>query len=92
MKADCDNINLNKKLAADFRGDVFGPGMKGSFYECQAAGPDTDKYWLTISSADQAQIDKLCDPATTYPIVHDDQHDTYWIDEPFTWIEKTGPS
>ncbi|GAA3108807.1 hypothetical protein GCM10010464_84630 [Pseudonocardia yunnanensis] len=92
MKADCDNINLNKKLAADFRSDVFGPGMKGFFYECQVAGPDTNKYWFTISSADQAQIDKLCDPATRYPIVHDEQHDTYWIDEPFTCTRRTGPS
>lgn len=56
------------------------------------AGPDTNKQWLIISSADKAQIDELCDPATMYPIVHDEQHDTYWIDEPFTCTGKTGPS
>ena len=84
MQADCDNINLNKKLAADFRSDVFGPGVKGFFYTCEKIAPDTNKYWFTISSADQAQIDKVCDPATAYPIVYDQQHDTYWIDEPFS--------
>ena len=92
MKADCDNINLNKKLAANFRSDVFGHGMKGFFYKCQGVGPDTNKYWFTISSADQAQIGKLCDPTTKYPIVYDKQHDTYWIDEPFTCTSQVGPS
>lgn len=92
MKADCDNINLNKKLAADFRSDVFGSGMKGFFYKCRRIGPDTNKYWFTISSADHAQIDKLCDPHTRYPVVHDEQHDTYWIDEPFTCTRRADPS
>jgi hypothetical protein len=92
MKADCDNINLNKKLAADFRSDVFGQGLKGFFYKCQKVGPDTNKYWFTSSSADQAQIDKLCDPTTKYPIVYDEQHGTYWIDEPFTCTRRVGPS
>lgn len=92
MKADCDNINLNKKLAADFRSDVFGRGMKGFFYKCQKVRPYTNKYWFTISSADQAQIDKLCDPTTKYPIVYDEQHDTYWIDEPFTCTNRVNPS
>ncbi|SED51484.1 hypothetical protein SAMN05428945_5130 [Streptomyces sp. 2224.1] len=92
MKADCDNINLNKKLAADFRSDVFGPGVKGFFYKCRRVSPDTNKYWFTISSADHAQIDKLCDPHTRYPVVHDEQHDTYWIDEPFTCTRRADPS
>ncbi|MFC9557664.1 hypothetical protein ACFTWF_43430 [Rhodococcus sp. NPDC056960] len=92
MKADCDNINLNKKLAADFRSDVFGDGVKGFFYRCENIAPDTNKYWFTISSADRSQIDRLCDPAATYPIVFDDQHDTYWIDEPFTCESREGPS
>ncbi|MFJ6789326.1 hypothetical protein [Streptomyces angustmyceticus] len=92
MKADCDNINLNKKLAADFRSDVFGPGMKGFFYKCQRVGSGTNKYWFTISSAKRAQIDKLCDPRTTYPLVHDEQHRTYWIDKPFTCTSRVGPS
>jgi len=92
MKADCDNINLNKKLAADFRSDVFGPGMKGFFPKCQRVAPGTNKYWFTISSADRAQIDKLCDPRTTYPVVHDEQHRTYWIDKPFTCTSRVGPS
>jgi hypothetical protein len=69
MKADCDNIDLNKKLAAGFRSDIFGQGMKRFFCKCQKVGPDTNKYWFTSSSADQAQIDKLCDPTTTYLIV-----------------------
>ncbi|WP_330305267.1 MULTISPECIES: hypothetical protein [unclassified Streptomyces] len=92
MKADCVNINLNKKLSADFRSDVFGPGMKGFFYKCQKVRPDTNQYWFTISSADRTQIDRLCDPATRYPIVHDGQHDAYWIDEPFTCTTRVGPS
>lgn len=25
LKRDCGNINLNKKLAVGFRGDIFGP-------------------------------------------------------------------
>lgn len=83
MQADCDNINLNKKLAADFRSDVFGPGVKGFFYKCEKVAADTNKYWFTIGSADRSQIDTVCDPATTYPIVYDQQHDTYWLDEPF---------
>ncbi len=84
MQADCDNINLNKKLATDFRSDVFGPGVKGFFYKCEKVAPDTNKYWFTIGSADRAQIDKVCDPATAYPIVYDQQHDTYWLDEAFS--------
>lgn len=92
MKADCVNININKKLSAQFRSDVFGPGMKGFFYKCQKVAPDTNRYWFTISSADRTQIDRLCDPTTRYPIVHDAQHDTYWIDEPFTCTTRTGPS
>jgi hypothetical protein len=92
MKADCVNINLNKKLAADFRGDVFGDGMKGFFYKCQQVAPDTNEYWFIISAANQAQIDKLCDPTTKYPVVYDKQHDTYWIDEPFTCTSRVGPS
>ncbi|KAK9350210.1 hypothetical protein V1505DRAFT_380376 [Lipomyces doorenjongii] len=92
MKADCDNINLNSKLAADFRSDVFGPGVKGFFYKCQGVLPDTNMYWFTISSADQAQIDALCDPTTNYPIIYDEQHDTYWIDEPFTCTSRANPA
>ena len=92
MKADCDNINLNRKLVANFRRDVFGQGMKSFFFKCQRVDPHTNKYWFTISTADRAQIDKLCDPATTYPIVHDQQHATFWIDEPFMCTSRTGPS
>jgi hypothetical protein len=92
MKADCENINLNKKLSADFRSDVFGPGVKGFFYRCERVAPDTNKYWFTISSADRSQIDKLCDPNTEYPIVYDQQHDTYWIDEPFTCTKRAAPA
>ncbi|WP_316769591.1 hypothetical protein [Streptomyces sasae] len=92
MKADCVNININRKLSADFRSDVFGPGVKGFFYKCQKVAPDTNRYWFTISSADRTQIDSLCDPTTRYPIVHDGQYDTYWIDEPFTCTTRIGPS
>lgn len=49
-------------------------------------------YWFTIASGDPAQIDKLCDPATPYPIVYDAQHDTYWREEPFTCTNRVGPS
>lgn len=44
MKADCDNINLNKKLAADFRSNVFGTAVKGFLYKCENIAPDT--YWI----------------------------------------------
>jgi hypothetical protein len=90
MQADCDNINLNKKLAADFRSDVFGPGVNGFFFKCEKIASDTNKYWFTISSADRAQIDKVCDPATASPIVYDQQHDTYWLDEPFSCTGYAG--
>jgi hypothetical protein len=92
MRADCENINLDKKLAADFRSDVFGPGVKGFFYRCERVAWDTNKYWFTISSADRTQIDELCDPATEYPIVYDAQHDTYWLDEPFTCTKWAAPA
>ncbi|MFI0816786.1 hypothetical protein ACH4TX_09770 [Streptomyces sp. NPDC021098] len=92
MRADCENINLNKKLAADFRSDVFGPGVKGFFYRCERVAYDTSKYWFTISSADRSQIDTLCDPTTAYPIVYDAQHDTYWLDEPFTCTRWAAPA
>ncbi|KAB8071100.1 hypothetical protein BDV29DRAFT_159801 [Aspergillus leporis] len=39
MQADCDNINLNKKLASDFRSDVFGPEIKRFFYQCDRYQP-----------------------------------------------------
>jgi PAB1-binding protein PBP1 len=88
MRADCDNINLNKKLSTNFLSGVFAPGLIGFFYKCENISPDTNKYWFTIAAADPAQIDKLCDPATTYQLVYDQQHDTYWIDEPFTCTDR----
>ena len=91
MRADCDNINLNKKLATDFLSAAFGPGLWGFFYKCENISPGVNKYWFTIASADKAQIDKLCDPTTTYPVVYDQQHNTYWIDEPFTCTTRTAP-
>jgi hypothetical protein len=91
MRADCDNINLNKKLSTDFLSGVFRPGLIGFFYKCENVSPDTNKYWFTIAAADPMQIDKLCDPATTYQLVYDQQHDTYWIDEPFTCTARTSP-
>lgn len=92
MKADCDNINLNKKLSTDFLKDVFGPGLIGFFYRCENISPDTNQYWFTIASGDPGQIDELCDPATQYPIVYDAQHNTYWHDEPFTCTDRVSPS
>ncbi|QKV90749.1 hypothetical protein HUT19_02460 [Streptomyces sp. NA02950] len=89
MKADCEKINLNKKLAAS---DVFGPGVKGFFYRCERVARDTNTYWFTISSADRGQIEKLCDPNTECPIVYDEQHDTYRIDEPFTCTRLAAPA
>lgn len=91
MRQDCENINLNKKLSTDFLSGVFGPGLIGFFYKCHNISPDTNMYWFTIASADKSQIDKLCDPATTYQVVYDRQHDTYWIDEPFTCTTRTSP-
>merc|ERR1711972_150984 len=85
MQADCDNINLNKKLSPSFRPDVFGPGLKGFFYKCERIG-DRNKNWFTISTRSHSDVVKLCDPNTTYPIVYDSQHNTYWRDEPFTCI------
>lgn len=92
MKADCENINLNKKLAADFRSDVFGPGVIGFFYKCEKIKPDTNLYWFTISSGNQSQIEKLCDQNTKYPIVFDQQHSTWFIDEPFDCTQRTSPT
>ena len=43
MRADCDNINLNKKLSTDFLSGVFGPGLIGFFYKCENISPDTNK-------------------------------------------------
>jgi len=85
MQADCDNINLNKKLSPSFRSDVFGPGLEGFFYKCEKVG-DKNKYWFTITTASHSDVVKLCDVNTTYPIVYDSQHRTYWRDEPFTCI------
>ncbi|KAJ5950911.1 uncharacterized protein N7479_009324 [Penicillium vulpinum] len=92
LKQDCDNINLNKKLAIDFRSDVFGPGVTGFFYKCEKVSNDTNNYWFTISAGEKTQIDKICNPGTTYPIVHDQQHDTWFIDEPFDCIRQTNPT
>ena len=61
------------KLSTDFLRDVFGPGLIGFFYKCENISADTNQYWFTIASGDPAQIDKLCDPATQYPVVYDAQ-------------------
>ncbi|KAJ5091766.1 hypothetical protein NUU61_006636 [Penicillium alfredii] len=92
LKADCDNINLNKKLATDFRSDVLGAGVTGFFFKCESVSADTNKYWFTISSGSSAQIDKLCDSNTKYPIVFDKQHNTWFIDEPFDCARRTSPT
>lgn len=92
LKQDCDNINLNKKLATDFRSDVLGAGVIGFFYKCEKISDDTNKYWFTISAGDKAQIDQLCDQDTTYPIVYDQQHNTWFIDEPFDCTRRTNPT
>lgn len=39
MKADCDNVNLNTKLASNLLSDVFGPGLKGFFYKVREDQP-----------------------------------------------------
>ncbi|KAJ5752603.1 hypothetical protein N7520_009520 [Penicillium odoratum] len=88
---DCENINLNRKLATNFRSDVLGPGVSGFFYKCEKISHDTNKYWFTISSGEQSQIDKLCDANQKYPIVYDQQHDTWFIDEPFDCTQRTSP-
>jgi len=85
MQADCDNINLNKKLSPSFRPDVFGDDLQGFFYKCEKVG-DKNKYWFTASTHSHSAVVKLCDVHTTYPIVYDSQHNTYWRDEPFTCI------
>ncbi|KAJ5682197.1 hypothetical protein N7462_005362 [Penicillium macrosclerotiorum] len=92
MKEDCDNINLNKKIAVDFRSDVFGPGVIGFFYKCEKIRPDTNLYWFTISSGNGSQIDQLCDTNSKYPIVYDSQHNTWFIDEPFDCTQRTSPA
>lgn len=91
MHEDCENINLNKKIAVDFRSDVFGDGLIGYFYKCEKIRLDTNMYWFTITSGQSAQIDKLCDSEDHYPIVYDSQHDTWWIDEPFDCTQQTAP-
>ncbi|KAJ5182204.1 hypothetical protein N7449_012351 [Penicillium cf. viridicatum] len=92
LKHDCDNINFNKKLAVDFRSDVFGPGVMGFFYKCEKVSYDTNNYWFTISAGNKTQVDRLCDPGTTYPIVYDQQYDTWFIDEPFDCTRRTNPT
>ncbi|KAJ5588918.1 hypothetical protein N7537_011596 [Penicillium hordei] len=93
LKQDRDNINFNKKLAVDFRSDVFGPGVMGFFYKCEKVSDDTNNYWFTISAGNKTQVDKLCDPGTTtYPIVYDQQHDTWFMDEHFDCARRTNPT
>eukprot|EP00931_Biecheleriopsis_adriatica_P104174 TRINITY_DN788_c0_g1_i10.p1 TRINITY_DN788_c0_g1~~TRINITY_DN788_c0_g1_i10.p1 ORF type:complete len:454 (+),score=110.90 TRINITY_DN788_c0_g1_i10:83-1444(+) len=84
MFQDCYNINLNKKLSHGFRKDVFTSGnLTGFFYHCERVG-DRNKYWFTIAAESEAEIKKLCDDSTKYPIVYDAQHATWWKDFPFT--------
>lgn len=92
MHADCLNINLNKKLAGDFRADVLGDGIVGFFYKCERINHDTNKYWFTVSSPSDAQLDKMCDPDTEFPIVHDSQHHTWFKDLPFSCVRRTCPA
>ncbi|CAI7580726.1 unnamed protein product [Penicillium manginii] len=92
LKEDCDNINLNKKLSVDFRSDVFGEGLIGFFYKCEPISHDTNLYWFTISSGNRSQIDKLCSQKSSYPIVYDSQHNTWFVDEPFDCTQRTSPS
>lgn len=92
LKEDCENINLNRKLATDFRSDVLGDGVSGFFYKCEQISATTNKYWFTISAGDQSQIDKLCSSDTSYPIVYDGQHKTWFVDEPFDCTQRTAPS
>merc|ERR1712232_1182477 len=90
MAADCENINLNKKLSTNFRDDVFASPMKGFFYRCEKVG-DKNKYWFTVSSNSKSGMEKLCNSGTEFPIVYDAQHDTYWRDEPFACDSIVGP-
>jgi len=97
MQQDCDNINMNRKLATNFRSDIFGDGIIGFFDSCvleEVTGAKTSMinatattnknlYTFTLTSANKSQIDLLCSEENPLPIVYDDQHDTYWIDEPF---------
>lgn len=89
---DCENINLNRKLATNFRSDVFGPGVIGFFYKCEKISNDTNMYWFTISSGERSQIDQLCGSNQNLPIVYDQQHNTWFIDEPFDCTQRTSPS
>jgi cyclohexanecarboxylate-CoA ligase len=41
---------------------------------------------------ERTHADALSARLLAYPIVHDEQHDTYWIDEPFTCTRAAGPS
>jgi hypothetical protein len=91
LHEDCENINLNKKIAVNFRSDVLGDGAIGYFYKCENISHDTNLYWFTISSGDKSQIDRLCNPNTQYPIVYDSQHSTWFIDEPFDCTQRTSP-
>ncbi|OQE32049.1 hypothetical protein PENSTE_c001G07153 [Penicillium steckii] len=92
MRQDCENINLNKKLSVDFRSDVFGEGLIGYFYKCENISHDTNLYWFTISSGNRSQIDRLCGQKSSYPIVYDSQHNTWFVDEPFYCTQRTAPS
>merc|ERR1712146_825497 len=84
MRQDCENINLNRKLATNFRSDVFGDGIIGFFDDCKLDN-ETNKnlYKFTLSSTNKTQLETVCNNKDDLPLVYDAQHDTYWIDEPF---------
>ena len=90
MRQDCENINLNRKLATDFRSDFFGDGLIGFFDHCEldtTTNKNLNKF--TLSSTDKLQLERVCNNRAPLPIVYDSQHDTYWIDEPFNCTQIT---
>ena len=90
MRQDCENINLNRKLATDFRSDVFGDGLIGFFDHCELdTTTNKNLNQFTLSSTDKLQLERVCNNTAPLPIVYDSQHDTYWIDEPFNCTQIT---
>ena len=86
MAADCTNININRKLAIDFRADDFGLGIFGFFDSCKAWDKPAlgNLYQFTLASANKPQLDEVCRRKEALPAVYDSQHGTYWVDFPFS--------
>lgn len=79
LKQDCDNIDFNGPSTSAAMFLVSGLWVSSTSARRLATIPTTTGSPSVLA----ARLDKLCDTSTTYPIIHDQQHDTWFIDEPF---------